>query len=158
MKAKEIILLLLIVTVGVVFTHIYTEKWDVVFGWEEGWFLDTDEFTFEEFETLEPPFPPNLQIINDYGDIEILGTDQKNIQIQFTKRIRHRRKDRALEIAESLDMVVERDSQQITLSNNRQDLRRTNLHTDFVISVPAGPPTHCRCCHRWRAACRWPAR
>ena len=35
-------------------------------------------------------------------------------------------------------MVIERDSQQITLSNNRKDVRRTNLRTDFIISVPAG--------------------
>ena len=90
MKTKEFILLILIIAVGVVFTHIYTEKWDVVFGWEDGWFLDTEEFSFEESKILEPPFPSQLQVINEYGDIEIIGAEQENIQIQFTKRIRRR--------------------------------------------------------------------
>jgi len=138
MKTKEFILLILIIAVGVVFTHIYTEKWDVVFGWDEGWFLDTEEFTFEESQILEPPFPAELQVLNDYGDIEVKGTEQTNIQIQFTKKIRRRKEDRAQEIADKLDLVIERDSGQIILSTNRQDVRRTNLRTDFTISVPAG--------------------
>lgn len=138
MKTKEFILLLLIIAAGVVFTHIYTEKWDVVFGWEEGWFWNVEEFTFEESRTLEPPFPPSLQIINAYGDVEIKGTEQDHIQIQFNKRIRRRDEKRAQESAERLDLVVERGADQITLSTNRQEINRSNLSTDFILTVPAG--------------------
>jgi hypothetical protein len=138
MKTKEFFLLLLIITAGVVFTHIYLEKWDVTFGWEEEWFWDAEEFTYEETEILEPPFPSSLQIINSYGDIVIKGAEQDNIQIQFTKRIRRRDEERAREIADRLDMVIERDPDQVILSTNRQEVRRSKMGTDFTLTVPAG--------------------
>jgi len=134
MKAREVFLLILIIAMGVVFTHIHTGKWD--FDWEEGFFFDTEEFTYTESEVVALPFPPELQVINRNGSIEVRGTAEEGIRIQLDKRIRRRREETAREIADALHLVVEQDEQIITVSTNREDLQRRNFQTDFTLFVP----------------------
>ncbi|HDZ26742.1 MAG TPA: hypothetical protein ENH65_09580, partial [Candidatus Aminicenantes bacterium] len=74
MKAKEIILLILIIAVGVTFYHAHTGK--IYIDIDDHIFFDHEKFVYEEFQELEPPFPPQLKVINAHGDIEIQGTDE----------------------------------------------------------------------------------
>ena len=134
MRVREVFLLILIIAVGVVFTHIHTGKWD--FDWEEGFFFDTEEFTYTENEVVSLPFPPELQVINRNGSIEVQGTTEDSIRIQLDKRIRRRKEETAREIAETLHLVVEQDEQIITVSTNREDLQRRNFQTDFTLFIP----------------------
>jgi hypothetical protein len=62
MRVREVFLMILIIAVGVVFTHIHTGKWDI--DWEEGLFFGTEEFTYTENEVVPLPFPPEIQVIN----------------------------------------------------------------------------------------------
>jgi hypothetical protein len=134
MRVREVLLLILIIAVGVVFTHIHTGKWD--FDWEEGFFFDTEEFTYTENDVISLPFPPELQVINRNGRIEVQGTSEDGIRIQLEKRIRRRKEETAREIAEALHLVIEQDEHIITVSTNREDLQRRNFQTDFTLFVP----------------------
>ena len=114
MKAKEIILLIFIIIAGVTFYHIHTGKID--FDWADGFFYSYDEFIYEETHEVSPPFPAELQITNNHGDIRIQGNDENRIIIAFTKNIRRRNEEQADTVAEDLHMIMNKDDRQITLS------------------------------------------
>jgi hypothetical protein len=141
MKAKEIFLLILIILAGVFFYHAYTGKLDVEWDWgwdnEEGFLNWGEEYVFEDKLELEAPLPSLLQLQNSYGDIEIVGGDTSSFSITMIKRIRRRSEDKAREVSEDLKMEVIRDENKIDISMNRDDLRRKNFRTDFVIALPS---------------------
>lgn len=136
MKAKEIILLILIIAVGVTFYHAHTGK--IYIDIDDHIFFGHEKFVYEEFQELEPPFPPQLQVINAHGDIEIQGTDEERITVSFEKIIWRRNEEQAKEIADELKMTIDKDARQLTISTNRSEFRRRNFRTNFKISLPAG--------------------
>ena len=136
MKAKEIILLILIIVAGVTFYHAHTGK--IYIDIDDHIFFDHEKFVYEEFQELEPPFPPQLQVTNAHGDIEIQGTDEGRITVSFEKTIWRRNEEQAKEIADELKMTIDKDGQQLTISINRNEFRRRNFRTNFKISLPAG--------------------
>jgi hypothetical protein len=137
MKFREFVLLILIIAAGVLFYHIQTGKLALEFDWEDGVFLSFEEFEFEETSELEPPFPGELQLINTHGDIQIQGADVDRITFRMTKRIRRRSREQAQEVASGLHAVVSRGDRFLTLTNNRNDFRRKNFRTDWLVTVPA---------------------
>jgi hypothetical protein len=136
MKAKEIILLILIIVAGVTFYHAHTGK--IYIDIDDHIFFDHEKFVYEEFQELEPPFPPQLRVTNAHGDIEIQGTDEGRITVSFEKTIWRRNEEKAKEIADELKMIIDKDPQQLTISTNRSEFRRRNFRTNFKISLPAG--------------------
>jgi len=140
MKAKEIILLILIVGAGIFFYHAHTGKIDIDWGcdWDGFFFIHLEEFTYEEFEEIDPPLPSQLEIDNAHGDIEIQGGQEEKIAISFQKIIRRKNEEKAKEVADALKMIVEKNEQQLTISTNRNDFSRKNFETNFRISVPKG--------------------
>ena len=136
MKAKEIILLILIIVVGVTFYHAHTGK--IYIDFDDHISFDHEKFVYEEFQELEPPFPPLLQVTNAHGNVEIQGTDEERITVSFEKTIWRRNEEQAKEIADELKMIIDKDAQQLTISTNRNEFRRRNFRTNFKISVPAG--------------------
>jgi len=136
MKAKEIILLILIIAAGVTFYHAHTDK--IYIDIDDHIFFDHEKFVYEEFQELEPPFPPLLQVINAHGDIEIQGTDEGKITVSFEKTIWRRNEEQAKEIADELKMTIDKDARQLTISTTRGEFRRRNFRTNFKISLPAG--------------------
>jgi hypothetical protein len=136
MKAKEIILLILIVTVGIIFYHAQTGKIWIDWDWDEGIFFGQEEFVYEETEEITPPFPPSLRVINAHGHIEVEGSDQDSISIVFEKRIFRREQKEADEVAEELNMIVEKESDRIQISTNREDFRKRRFRTNFKVVIP----------------------
>jgi hypothetical protein len=136
MKAKEIILLILIIAVGVTFYHAHTGK--IYIDIDDHIFFDHEKFVYEEFQELEPPFPPQLQVMNAHGDIEIQGTDEEKITVSFEKTIWRRNEEHAKEVADELKMNIDRDDHRLTISTTRSEFRRRNFRTNFKIFLPAG--------------------
>ncbi len=136
MKAREFILLIFIIAAGVIFFHIHTGKWDV--DWEADFLFDTEEYTFTETGELTPPFPFQVQVINRHGDIEVQGSPDNRFAIRLDKRIRRRNEAAARAVAEELHLVVERDTQNIIVSSNREEIGRRNIFLDFTLEVPDG--------------------
>ena len=138
MKAKEIVLLILIIVAGVFFYHAYTGELDVYFDFNGHFFFFTDEFVYEEFQELEPPYPSPLQIINAHGDIEIQGTDEERITISFQKKIWRKNEEQAREVSDKLKMIIHKDVDQLIITTNRDEFKRRNFKTSFRITLPSG--------------------
>ncbi len=138
MKAKEIILLIFIIAVGVFGYHVQSGKIDVT--WDEIFDFDLNEYTYQETQVIEPPFPGSLRVLNAHGQVEVQGTDTDRITFIFTKRVRRNNEERAREVAEKLHPVITKDDTAVTLATNREDFRRRNFDTDFRLTVPSGMP------------------
>jgi hypothetical protein len=136
MKAKEIILLIVIVAAGIIFYHAQTGKIWIDWEWEEGIYFGQEEFVYEESEEIEPPFPSFLRVLNSHGNVEVHGTQQESISITLEKKIYRRRQKKADEAADKLEMKIGRNTRSIEISTNREDFRKTNFRTNFKIYVP----------------------
>lgn len=136
MKAKEIILLILIVAAGIIFYHAQTGKIWIDWEWEEGIFFGQEEFLYQESEEIHPPLPGVLHIVNAHGNIEVQGTQQETISIALEKKIYRRRQKQAEEVADKLEMVIQKNKRNIEISTNREDFRKRNFRTNFKIYVP----------------------
>jgi hypothetical protein len=136
MKAKEIILLIFIVTAGIFFYHAQTGKIWIDWEWDEGIYFGQEEYVYEETEEVTPPFPLNLHIINAHGHVEVEGADQDSISILFEKRIVRRKQTQADEVAEDLRMIVDKDGTSIRISTNREDFRKRQFRTNFKVVIP----------------------
>jgi len=138
MKAREIILLILIVAAGVFLYHAYTGKIDVDIYWDEELFFFFEPYEFEETHEIEPPFPAEINVINRNGEVEIRGTDENRISIILKKKIWRRDEEDAREVANALKMVTERNEMKILFRINREELRRRRFNTYFTVYVPEG--------------------
>ena len=138
MKAKEIVLLIFIIAVGVFAYHVQSGKIDVT--WDEIFDFDFNEYVYEETHVVEPPLPASLRVLNAHGQVEVQGTETDRITFTFIERIRRNNEERAREVADELRPVIARDDSTVTLSTNRKDFRRRNFDTDFRITVPTGMP------------------
>jgi hypothetical protein len=136
MKAKEIILLILIVTVGIIFYHAQTGKIWIDWDWDDGVFLGQEEFVYEETEEIAPPFPQSLRIMNAHGQVEVQGSEQEIISVTFQKQIFRRNQTRADEVADELRMVIEKNGPNIQISTNRGEFRKRRFRTNFKVVVP----------------------
>ncbi len=137
MKAKEIILLILIIVVGILFTQLYTGEIDVYFDFEDDFIVISNEFDYEDYQEFEPPFPSLIHVTNSHGDIEILGTDENKITVSLQKKVWRRKEEKAKEIADELEMSIKKETDKWIISTGRDDLRRKNVKTTFIISVPS---------------------
>ena len=136
MKAKEIVFLILIIAGGIFLYYAQTGKLDVSFEFDGHFLFPLHHFKYEEYTQLQPPFPSRLQIINAHGSVEIRGSDEEKISISFQKKIWRRKEKQAKEVSDALKMSVQRDSDQLLITTNREDFRKRNFETSFVISLP----------------------
>jgi hypothetical protein len=136
MKAKEIILLIFIIAVGVFGYHVQSGKIDVT--WDEIFDFDFNEYTYEETQVIEPPLPASLRVLNAHGQVEVQGTETDRITFTFIERIRRNNEEGAREVADKLHPVITRDDSAVTLTTNRSEFRSRNFDTDFRITVPSG--------------------
>jgi len=136
MKVKEIILLILIIAAGVIFYHAHTGKLDFSINFGDGIYWGLEEFTYEETQALEPPFPSQLFLSNSHGKIEIQGTEEQELTICFHKRIWRKNKELATEVSEKLKMIIDKSADELRILTNRDEFRKKNFETDFKISVP----------------------
>jgi hypothetical protein len=138
MKAKEIILLILIVVGGVFLYYAQTGKLDVAFGIDGHFLFPLHQFKYEEYTKLQPPFPSRLQVINAHGNVEIQGADEQGMAISFQKKIWRRKEKQAKGVSDALKMSVQKDSNELLITTNRDEFRKRNFETSFIISLPKG--------------------
>lgn len=138
MKTKEIFLLIFIILIGVFITQVYTGEFFFDLGWGDSILFGYEKFIFEETEKIESPLPEELRIRNSHGSIEIYGSDEENITITFEKRIWRKNEADAQEVAKELKMFAELEGQALRISTNRQEFKRKNFETHFIINVPEG--------------------
>jgi hypothetical protein len=141
MKAREILLAILIIAAGILFYYAKTGKIDLKFdefGRRGFFFSNYDEFTFDESRDIAAPLPSEVQVINARGSVEIHGAETDKITISLKKRIWRRTKEDAQKIADRLKMAVNREDPRLIISTNRDDFKKKPFETEFKITVPAG--------------------
>jgi len=139
MKAREVVLLLLIIGAGVLVHQIQEGTIPLVWDLDEGLLWNAREFRFEETLSAAAPVPAALVVENAHGTVEVQGTATDTVTVQFTKRIYRRDEADAREVAGRLRAVLRREEDRIVLSTNRGEFkRRRNFETDFKIICPAG--------------------
>jgi hypothetical protein len=138
MKAKEVILLIFIVLVGVFFSRLYNEELEFEADWGKGWLFGYEEFVFEESQILESPALSHLHVLNSHGSVEVRGTDKSTVSVTLEKRIWRKNEADAREVANKLKMIIDQDGPVMTISNNRQDFKKKSFETYYSIEVPEG--------------------
>ena len=136
MKAKEVILLILIIFAGVIFYYAHNEKIRLNFSWDEDFLVTGEEFTSEESQVVEPPFPSKLRLVNAHGDVEIQGTDEERMTITLQKKIWRRKESQAKEVSDKLHVTLSKGELLLAVSTNRNDFSRRNFETNFRLSLP----------------------
>lgn len=139
MRAKEIVLLVLLVLAGTCVYQVQTGRWWI--GWDdgdEGFAFGGRVFTFEERLDVESPPGGALEVENGNGAVEIRAGNRPGIEVVMEKRIRRRSEEQAREIAGRLRIVARRESGRVVLAANRDDFDRPNFSTRFTVLVPAG--------------------
>ncbi len=137
MKAKEIILLILIIVVGILFTQLYTGKIDIYFDLDDDFIIVSNEYDYDDYQEFEPPFPPLIQVVNYHGDIDIVGTDEGKMTVTLHKKVWRRKEEDAQKIADELKMLIDKEADKWVLSTNRYEFRKKNFRNSFRISVPS---------------------
>lgn len=137
MKAKEILLLILIIVVGILFTQLYTGEIDVYFDLEDDFIIVSNEYDYEDYQEFEPPFPSLIQVTNSHGDIEILGTEENKITVALRKKIWRRKEEEAKKIADELKTIIQKEADKWAISTGWDEPRGKNFKTSFIISVPS---------------------
>ena len=137
MRAREVVLALLIIGAGVFLTYEKSGRFDRMF---EGWDLRIglyDEFLYEETTPIDGPFPSDLKVVNSHGQIDVAGSAEETPTVVFRKRVMARNKAEADRIAAQVKMTVDRAGSSLILGTNRESFRRPYFETDFKIAVPA---------------------
>ncbi len=139
MKAKEIILAILIIAAGAFIYYAQSGKLDWEFDGEGGpFFANWNEFTYEESQEIQAPLPQELQVINAHGNVEVQGAEGNKITVSFKKTIWRKNETEAKKVADQLKMIVNREEPKLVLSTNRDEFRVKRFETNFKISVPVG--------------------
>lgn len=138
MRFREILLLGLLIAAGLVVYQVQTGRWDLRFDGAEGLFGLSREYSYEETRVFEAPVPAALEIDNGHGWVEVRGGDQDRIELTFRKIIRRRNEEDARDIAGRLRYTVAGSGDRLSLGTNREEFRRRNFETGFILTLPRG--------------------
>jgi DUF4097 and DUF4098 domain-containing protein YvlB len=138
MKAREIILLVLIVAGGIILTQEKTGK-----IWPDGWagdflFFDGRAFTFQESQVVEAPLPATLSVVNAHGEVSVEAAETDRITLTLEKIVRRRDEAEARAVAEKIKATVGKDGLAVVIGTNRDEFTNPRFDTNFRITVPAG--------------------
>lgn len=136
MRARELFLLLFLLTVGITFSLYEKGELDLYLD-IDGWsILAYHQFEFEEETQLTPPLPELIAISNSHGEIKIIGTEEENIQLRLTKIISAKNQEKALEVSQKLHPVINKGERDLLITTNRDEFSRRSFRTNFLIFVP----------------------
>ena len=138
MKFREVVLVIVLVLAGLVVYQIQTGHWnfDWTLGWDEGFGGYGHEFASEETRTINAPLPPVLEVINGHGWVEVRGGDGDAVQMTFKKVAWRRTEEEAKDVADRIKYTLTAAADKLTLTTNRDEFRKKNFETGFVLTVP----------------------
>ncbi len=134
MKAKEVLLLIFIVVVGVGLHYLDDLKLTID-DWQVDFPFRGEPFLFEEVKTEAPA--ESLEIINSHGSLYIEGVETQTVEITFEKRVWRKTEQEAREVADQIKLLSTRDGQRLLLTTNRDTFRKKRFTTSFRVRVPS---------------------
>jgi DUF4097 and DUF4098 domain-containing protein YvlB len=136
MKFREVLLVAVLVLAGFALFQFKTGRWDLDdIDWGDDFGIVRQEVTAEETRTIVAP-PPAIEVVNGHGWVEIRGLDQDFVQLTFKKVVWRRKEADALEVADQIKYSLTTAADKLTLGTNREEFRRKNFETAFVLTVP----------------------
>jgi hypothetical protein len=143
MKFKEILLVIVLILAGFVLFQVKTGRWSLDdISWGDDFGIINKEVAAEETRTIEAPLPPAIEIVNGQGWVEIRGADQDFAQLTFKKVVWRRKEEEARAIAGQIKYVLTATPDKLILATNRDEFRRKNFETGFVLTVPRSTVVH----------------
>jgi hypothetical protein len=133
MKAKEIVLLILIALVGVGFHYLQNFRVSID-DWNADFLFRGNSYTFEESLTLEPA--ALIEVINSHGQVECEGSDRPDIALTFEKKVWRKDEETARKTADEIKLLTTRDGDRLILTTNRDTFKKRNFNTSFRLLVP----------------------
>ncbi|MGB9907239.1 MAG: DUF4097 family beta strand repeat-containing protein [Candidatus Saccharicenans sp.] len=135
MRAKEVLLLILIVVLGVGLHYLDNLKLKID-DWNLEFPFRGESYLFEEQLTELPA--EILEINNRQGSLQVEGSPRPDIAITFEKRVWRKSETEAKEMADRIKLLTTRDGNRLVLTTNRDTVRPKNFTTSFKLQVPAG--------------------
>jgi len=132
MKAKEVILLILIILLGVGFHYLQDFRTSVDF-WDFHLFRG-QPFVFEESLQLKPAV--TVEILNAHGRVEVEGAEVEKISVTLEKKVWARNEEEAKKIADRLKLLTTESPEKWLVSSNRETFRKKSFETSFRLTVP----------------------
>jgi DUF4097 and DUF4098 domain-containing protein YvlB len=111
-------------------------SWDMNWSWGGDFGFGGQEVTAEETRKIEAPLPAAIEIQNGQGRVEVRGGDQDFAQLTFKKVVWRRNKEEAQKIADQIKYTMTTSAGKLALATNRNEFRRKNFETVFVLTVP----------------------
>jgi len=144
MKFRDVFLVVVLILAGFVFFQFKTGQWNLDGDW--GWFDDVgfggDEVVAEETQTIAGPLPPAIEIANGHGRVEVRGGDQDFAQLTFRKVVWRRDVEEARAVAGQIKYTLAAAADKLTLSTNREEFKKKNFETIFILTVPRSTVVH----------------
>lgn len=136
MKAREVVLLVVIIAAGVLLYYGQTGKAGFHLNFGDGPIMGDRGYSYTESLTVDAPIPARLKVINAHGSVEVQGADREGITITFEKTVRRRSEKEAKEVADALKAVIVKNAGEILLTTNRDEFPRKNFETSFRLTIP----------------------
>lgn len=134
MRAREIVLALLIILAGVSLTYFKQGRLPLdgeLFGWSG------QEFRFEETRDIPGPAPAWLEVANSHGAVTVEAAATDAVRIVFSKRVWRKDEAAAKEVAEAIKLIANQTGDRLVLSTNRAEFTTKRFETDIRVQVPA---------------------
>jgi DUF4097 and DUF4098 domain-containing protein YvlB len=139
MKFREFVLVAVLVLAGLVLFQFKTGRWSLDdIEWTDDFGFVNQEATAEETRTIEAPLPPVLEIENGHGWVEVRGADQDTAQLTFKKIAWRRKEADAKAVVGQITYALTATADALVLKTNRDEFRRKNFETGFILTVPRG--------------------
>lgn len=142
MKFREVFLVAVLILAGLVVYQIQTGHWNLDFNWGDDFAGFGREYTTEETRTIEAPLPSVIEIVNGHGWVEVRGGDQDTVQLTFKKVVWRRTEEEAKDVAGRLKYTLTTAADKLTLATNRDEFRKKNFETGFILTVPRAMAVH----------------
>ncbi len=135
MRAREIVLALLIILAGVSLTFVKSGRLSIdgeeIFGWSG------QEFRFEESRDIPGPVPAWLEVANSHGAVTVEAAATDQVRIVFTKRVWRKDEAAAKSVAGTIKLIANQTGDRLVLSTNREEIKTKRFETDIRVTVPA---------------------
>ena len=142
-SAGEVVLLIILLIIGSILSKTLLRpwgEWPSVMGMSDQQFAEIffNSYTFTQRVSQEVEGSPHLLVVNRRGNVEIRGSDQKNIGAVIQETVWAENESAARKIADRLQFHFVEHSGQYELSSNLDSLSSSGrtMRLDMVIRVP----------------------
>lgn len=135
MRAKEVLLLILIVALGIGL-HFLDDLKVKIDDRDLNFPFRGESYLYEE-QLVEGP-AEILEINNSLGSLQVEGSPRPDLAITLEKRVWRKSEAEAREVAGQIKLLTTREGNKLVLTTNRNTFRQKNFTTDFKLLVPTG--------------------